>query len=276
MGIHGVKYYLKYLNFSRKIFINGVMMRIPSIRGITCNPTEPWLVELLAIILRSNHGAFLDVGVNTGQTLIKVKALDSNREYIGFEPNPACVFYVLELIKSNSFINCNLLPVGIFEKDGLLALDLFSDDETDSMASLINNFRPDHKVYSRIFVPVFRFDCLAKYVVNHVGIIKIDVEGAELEVVKSMVKLIQSDRPLILIEILPVYSHEDLARKSKVDELEQIFADNNYKILRILKTSENSLSGQKLIEKIGIHSDSTICDYLVIPNEKLSNMQLAL
>ncbi|MGB8214197.1 MAG: FkbM family methyltransferase [Anaerolineales bacterium] len=277
IGIHGVGYYLGKLNFTRKIHVDGAEMKIPWIRGITCNSSEPWMNDLLSLLLKIQSGVFLDAGVNVGQTLIKVKALDPSREYLGFEPNPACVFYVLDLIQENNFKNCTLLPVGLYTEDCILPLDLFSDDITDSMGSLIDNFRPERKVYSRIFVPVFRYDSLAKLVSRScVGIVKIDVEGSELEVIKSLLKVIERDRPIILVEVLPAYPDDNFQRRmNRQGELEHIFTDVNFAILRVEKTNINTFSGLRQIEKFGIHTDSTMCDYVIVPNEKLANLKTA-
>lgn len=273
MGIHRrVRRYLRKLNYFRKIRINGVEVSIPLIRGMACTGSEIWMIDLLGKVLPEQRGAFLDVGVNVGQTLIKVKTLDQQREYIGFEPNPICFFYVQELIKENKFENCTLLPIGLFTEDCVLPLRLFSNDRTGSSASLIDNFRQNRKVYSQMFVPVFRFDGLPKLMDgNSVGIVKIDVEGAELEVVKSLLQLIKRDKPIILIEILPVYSDENAFRKDRQEELEKIFADTDYVILRVEKTSANTFSGLRCVEKIGIHSDLKQCDYLIVPNENLQS-----
>lgn len=70
---------LRKINYTRRICINDVGIRIPSIHGIACKESEPWMIDLLAALLHQRSGAFLDVGVNVGQTLIKVKAIDSDR-----------------------------------------------------------------------------------------------------------------------------------------------------------------------------------------------------
>ena len=263
---------LTKLNYSRKIYINGLKILVPSIRGITCKASEPWLTSLLSKVFQEKHGAFIDVGVNLGQTLIKVKALDPDRRYIGFEPNPTCVFYVGELIKENKFQNCTLFPIGLFTEDCVLSLELFSDDLTDSSASLIDNIRPTNKVHSRIFVPVFRFDSIASLLNDDsIDIVKIDVEGAELEVVKSLLELMVHKKPIILIEVLPVYSDENTFRKARQEKLEQIFTDTGYAILRVEKTNANDYLGLKRVEKFGIHSDLNQCDYVIAPIEKLKS-----
>jgi len=277
MGIQRrVRWYLKKLNYSRKVLLNGEEIIIPSIYGITCKVSEPWMTDFLGKIFPIQQGTFLDVGVNVGQTLVQVKAIERQREYIGFEPNPACGFYLRELIKKNQFKNCTFLLIGLYTKDCILSIDFYYDDETDSAASLIDNFRPDNKVYSRVFVPVFEFDSLTKFLdAKIVGIVKIDVEGAELEVLKSLLKLIQRNRPIILIEVLPVYSDENTSRKDRQKELEMLLDDIGYVILRIEKTIANTYSGLRRVEKIGIHSDLTQCDYVIVPNEGLTKLQMA-
>lgn len=102
---------------------------------------------------------------------------------------------------------------------------------------------------------------------KRVGIVKIDVEGAELEVVKSLLNLIERDKPIILIEVLPVHSDENAFRKDRQEELEKIFTV----ILRVEKTRANTYSGLRHVEKIGIHSDLTQCDYVVVTNEQLKS-----
>jgi len=273
VGVKGrIDWYLTKLNYRRKVRLNGVELRIPAIRGVSCDISEPWMIDLLGKVLRQ-PGAFLDIGVNVGQTLVKVKSLDPDREYVGFEPNPVCIAYLQELIRDNRFANCTVIPVGLYTEDGVLALDLFSDSATDSSASLIENFRPDHKVYSQVLVPVFRYNAVDRFVKSdRVGIVKIDVEGAELDVVNSLSTMIRRDRPVILVELLPVYSERNAARKSRQDELERILSDLGYAILQVEKNADNTYSGLRRLAGIGIHSDLTQCDYVLVPQERLDDL----
>src|SRR6185436_11975470 len=47
---------------------------------------EVWLFDALQRVMLERSGAVIDVGVNVGHTLIKVKTADPQRDYIGFEP----------------------------------------------------------------------------------------------------------------------------------------------------------------------------------------------
>lgn len=253
--------------FSKTIKIKDRKIKIPVVLGLSCELTETWMISLLSNILKQKEGAFLDIGVNLGQTLIKVKGLELKREYIGFEPNPTCVFYTKELIKDNKFENCTILPVGLFTEDNVLSLECINNTEVDSAASLIKNLR--HSVIQhRIPVPVFRFQTIANILnIDKIGIVKIDVEGAELEVVKSLYSVLNDYRPILILEVLPVYSNEKKMRKERQEELEQIFCNLNYLFFRVDKSANNAYIGLKKITEIGIHSDLNQCDYLVIPNE---------
>lgn len=252
--------------------IEGVRIKTPEISGLICTLTETWMISLLKQLLKKQPGAFLDVGINLGQTLIKVKGLEPDRQYVGFEPNPTCVFYAKELVKKNRFKNCTILPVGLFEQDSLLSLECIRDEEFDSSASLIQGFRPTHKVYRRIPVPVFRFESVAHMVdVDKTAIVKIDVEGAELEVVKSLYQLFETQRPLCLLEVLPVGSAaENPTRQARQTELERLFQDLHYRWFRVVKKGNDTFTGLKEIESIEIHSDLSLCDYVVVPEESVS------
>lgn len=255
------------------LFVNGKPITLPVSREITCSLSEPWMPQLLSKILPLQENIFLDVGVNLGQTLITVKALDPDREYVGFEPNPSCFTFPQDIIKENQFDHCLLFPVGLFSETGVLGLDFFSDSPIGSSATLVDQFRPSERVYSRIFVPVFRFDDLGDILGGReVGIIKIDVEGSELDVLKSLLNRVARDRPVIIIEILPVYSEKLTQRKNRQSLVEKLFAEQEYHLYRILKSDEKTYTGLTRIDSIGIHSDLALSDYLAIPAEKTSHL----
>lgn len=232
------------------------------------------MTDLLAKVLRKQPGVFMDVGVNLGQTLVKAKAIEPAREYLGFEPNPLCVSYVQNLIRENRFENTTLVPVGLFTENRVLGLDLFSESGTDSAASLISGFRPGEKIHSRVFVPVFAFDSLAElFGEKTVGVVKIDVEGAELEVIKSLMNVIKRDHPVFLMEVLPVYSEENIFRKTRQDELESLFKNEGYRIFRVRKNESGRFSSVDPIEEIGIHSDIGMSDYVIVPSGQAAEWQ---
>jgi len=270
--VHAMARRLRMLRPRRPVRIRGLSFKVPFIQGFRCEHTEIWMTDLLSRLMRETNGAFVDVGVNLGQTLVKVKAIDRLRAYVGFEPNPLCVSYARQLIDMNQLRHCTIVPVGLFTADEVLRLDLFGAD-MDSAASVIQDFRPNDQVRGSMLVPVFRFESVSRHLdLSSVGIVKIDVEGAELEVIQSLQRLLRQQRPFILFEVLPVYVEEIAERKKRQDELERLLQLESFTIFRIKKTLRDNYAGLERIKSIGVHGDIRQCDYLAIPNEQAESM----
>src|SRR5919205_552723 len=74
----------------------------------------PWMVDALArLFALAGRPGLVDVGVNIGQTLLKLRSIARDAPYVGFEPNPFCIQFVNELIALNGFDRCVLLPVAL-------------------------------------------------------------------------------------------------------------------------------------------------------------------
>lgn len=268
-------HYLHYFNLVLTYARNGSKVRIPVIRSLGTGNiwlSELWMCEVLEKLLPLKRGCFLDIGVNVGQSLIKLKLVDGNVPYLGFDPNPMCVYYTNELIRENNYDNAMLVPVGLSSRNELVTLNFYSDGASDSAASIVENFRPHDRVYRREFVACFDYekikDCLPQ---EDTCIVKVDVEGAEVEVLSGMRSLLIDKRPFVLIEILPVYSVDNVFRWERQQELEQIIKDCNYKIFRI-STSGKTFNSFTPLETIGVNTRIENADYLLCPAE--STLQL--
>lgn len=256
---------LKRISVNATIKINGHRFTIQIINGVGLNQYletgEPWMQTVLGKLIDPEK-VFMDVGVNLGQTLLKVKAVDPDIHYVGFEPNPFCVAYVHGLVKANGFKNVAILPAGISDRSNLRTLYLYGDD-TDTGASIIEGFRGGVK--KEIYVPVLKLADLPSQ--GATGVIKIDVEGAELEVLTGLVAIIKRDRPYIIIEVLPVYNNENQERRSRQNGIEKLLLENQYVIWRIIK-KEKAFSHVILMKGFGVHADEEWCDYILCPKGK--------
>jgi FkbM family methyltransferase len=260
---------LKSSNSYKSIQINHKKFIIPVFNNLgdwvygKNQPHEPWLDGIIKNILSNRPGAFIDIGVNLGQTLLKVKSLNLSNEYFGFEPNPTCCYYANELVRLNKFNNCTIVPVGLYDKPALLKLLMKSDE--DPAASLIEDFRDPSYSYSLAkYVPVFTGDYLLNLLnIGEILLIKIDVEGAELEVISGLRDTLKKSQPYIICEILPLYDENTKMgqfRKNRQDAIANILAQENYQIYRIIHSGE-----LMALETIEIHSDLSLCEYLFIP-----------
>ena len=269
---------IPHLNFTTHIEVNGQRLKIPVVQrlGFTnMYMSETWMIELMKRVFPLKKGFFLDVGANLGQTLLKVKGVDMQREYVGFEPNPSCVFYLNQLIQANQFTDCSLVPIGISDETQVLMLNFYHADETDSTASIIEEFRPDQKIVRQSYVPVFDYDQLRALIGSHraPAFVKVDVEGAEWEVLKSLEPLLAAHRPMIFCEILPVYKKENTTRLSRQQKIEDLLHRNQYQIVRVNKSQNGTgTPSLELKQTFGIHGDIHQCDYMFIPQEDISEL----
>lgn len=262
---------LSFLNLNGTINCNNKSFTIPILQEVGFSNlylSEPWMTDLLKIVLPIDKKQFVDIGVNVGQTLIKLKSVNSEIEYIGFEPNPICINYVDQLIKKNHLNNIKLLPIGVSDQTEIGVLNFFYSSSTDSSASMIEDFRPEQKINRKEYISLFRIDQIKEKVnLEAISILKIDVEGAELEVLYSFRFLIAEQHPIILIEILPAYNEKNKFRIERQNKIQELIREADYSMYRVIKQNEILMSFEEISE-IGIHSDLNKCEYVMVPNIK--------
>ena len=192
-------------------------------RGYIGNPMnidplehEPQLVPVLKKILSARQGTFLDVGVNLGQTLIKVLTIEPGRAYIGFEPQIGCCYFVDQFLKDNGFSHASVMPVALSDREDIL--NIHASGAFDEMASLSPDEGAQRDGLVSTKVPVQIGDKVVNALdINAVSVLKIDVEGLELQVIRGLIKTIKRFKPVLIFEVLPNFSGE--ARTMHGDEI---------------------------------------------------------
>lgn len=261
---------LRHLDLLVPLRMSGRTTRVPIMHGLGLFhviPFEPFMDVLIDELVPLFPGVFLDVGVNLGQTLIKVKNRWPGVEYIGFEPNPCCVGYVERLIAANQYERVRLISAGLADHDGPGSLTLFSGASDDQGASLLGDLRTRTARAVEIPVRVVRWSAIeSEERVTRLGVVKIDVEGGELEVLKELGGRLARDRPLVIVEVLPTGEPPIADRLRRQRALEALVVDADYLLYRIHK-GENGLYLEER-SCFGIHSDLNRTDHLLIPAER--------
>ncbi len=265
--------FLKYLNLSLPKVIGTDTYNIPVLGDIGLDnylhPHEPWMNTLLQRLKDSDrrNGLFLDVGVNLGQTLLTLNSVIPEMKYIGFEPNPICCHYLKVLIERNQLMNAEVVPAGLSDHSSVARLNIFSSSRVDASASTLEGFRQDSKVHSSAYVGVYNFDEIDIDVDATVSIVKVDVEGSELEVLMGMRKMITKDRPILIAEILPIHP-ENAFRLQRKMAIEQFCAELDYQMLHV-KKDRDTFGGLQLLEDIPLGTPLHESDYVIVPREDI-------
>lgn len=270
---------IHYFNLSSIIKLNNEKFIIPISGKMGFSNlfmTEPWMVDVLKIVTPIANKKFIDVGVNIGQTLLKLKSVAPTIEYIGFEPNPICIDYVSKLIHQNSLTKTTLVPVGISDKTEIGELVFFYASKDDSSASIIENFRPKQAIHKKEYIPIFDVQNIKKTIpIENLSIIKIDVEGAELEVIRGFKEDIKKYHPILMVEILPSYTLENVVRINRQQEIETILKECNYKMYSVIKENETFIDFKE-IETFEIHGDLNACEYVFVPDAKVEAFKISI
>lgn len=163
---------------------------------------EAYMMDVIRRQLEFRPGVFIDVGVNVGQTLLKVLAVERQRAYIGFEPQIACCYDVGCFLHLNDLSNAVILPIALSDSNQISTF--YSRDQYDEMASLIGQAEIFGSAVVKTHVQARIGDeVLQELKVHEICAIKIDVEGAELSVLKGLQETLRIKRPSLIFEVLP-------------------------------------------------------------------------
>lgn len=203
-------------------------LRIPVIYGVGRAHRDLHEPHMTAVLQRLHKPGttLVDIGVNIGQTLLKfVSVAGRDARYVGFEPNVRAASYVDELILRNALTNAAVVPVGLGETTRIAALLVGSQGTPDPGASINAEMRDADFYGAAKAVAILRGDDIfADLAVTAPMILKIDVEGAELEVLKGLSSVLSNIRPPVLLEILPPEGFSEAVGAYRVDQGEQIKA----------------------------------------------------
>lgn len=261
--------------------LNQYNIKIPSIYGLGFHNriiSEKWMSILIMRLFKEapQINIFVDVGVNIGQTLLKLKAINRDIKYIGFEPNSDCCFYTRRLAEINSLPNVQIVPCALSDGHGLATL--YTDELGASDATIVKDLRDREYVLPSQHVVRFSFDELSPDLVGEErAIVKIDVEGGELEVLSGMTQYIDRARPILICEIL----HSDSLNKIPSDfeknkKIMDFLSDKNYTVFRVLKSrNKEKFIGLYKVEEFSsgvwnVDVSPFYCDYVFAPSEFLN------
>lgn len=245
----------------------GLDLKYPVIYGMGRGyviPGELWMGKCLEAFVNAKSGSVIDVGVNVGVYLVKLRVVSADIEYYGFEPSPVCNYYTSELIRMNGFRNAKVLPVALSDEYDVKTL--YANRLGDKSASLIYETKNLGELgYSSDILTVPGDDFIGKLGISEIAAIKIDVEGAELLVLKGLQKTIDRYRPFLYVEVWTSYvDGEGGGEQNRISEIYEMFASLDYCILGVSAESQLYRLGG-----VGDFIEGNDPNYIFVPRELL-------
>ena len=159
--------------------------------------TEKWMWRYLTL---KKGDVFLDIGAHIGKyTVIGAKMVGRQGLVISVEPHPTNYKVLRENINLNNLNNVIALNVAAWNREG--HLKFFIAKESGSHSLKINHGLGAINVRARPLDTL-----LEELGVKRVNYIKIDVEGAEAEVLEGLTLTLQKWKPTVIVE---VWRHEE-------------------------------------------------------------------
>lgn len=230
----------------------------------------------MTALLPDAAGDFIDVGANIGQTLCDYVYSGHQRRYWGIEPNPKCWPVLDHLIRRNGLVNCSVLKFGLSEREQTCPLYTEPGVPTDTRATMHAGLRPG-RPYQAIEVRLLPFDLVRDlYDITEIGLIKIDAEGAELEILRGMTSTLTADRPIVLCEVLLRDSKADAQDYDRwANELMQFLREIDYDVYPLRARALTSFKTAPLAEFPRVTWTlfrAHQCEYIFKPREVTVNL----
>jgi FkbM family methyltransferase len=189
-------------------------------------------IAVLRDLLREDS-VFVDAGAHAGEfTLVAARRSPSGR-VLAFEPAPA-VFGLLERnIELNGFTNAEAYAIALSDAPGWMDLydgsaGVDQDFDDDIVCTQFEGFGREHHSAR---VPAEPFDQVAaRLSIQRLDVMKLDVEGGEVRILRGAMASLRRFRPQIILEVA-----EPLLRAAgnSVEELFDIIEELGYRVFLI-------------------------------------------
>ena len=217
--------------------------------------SNPTAEQIRAAFDKFNPATCLDIGANTGQFAGEWQKIFPECEITSIEPNPHCERGLKKL-------GVKYLQLGLSDKIGELELILPKAKSNSKGASFykeINFNKLSEEEILKIKVPVTTLDTLFPDTVFDV--IKIDVQGAELDVINGGISTLSKSSYIIVeVSLIPYNQGAPLA-----DVIVRRMEDLNFFVQDIVNMhsnkSGNTIQLDLLFSKIAAHRLSAVTDF---------------
>ncbi len=194
----------------------------------------------------------LDIGTNIGTTLLQLaRRVGSEGRVQGFEPEPANFVKARKNLQLNSWAaHAQIANIGLGRQNGTLKMFQVSE-KNRGMNRILPAGQGEAKAFPSVEVSVRVLDeFLQEAQIEKVDLVKIDVEGFELNVLRGASRLLDQMRPVLFIELDDLNLRDQNASAS---ELVSLLIEHRYNVRR----ADNGA-------QVSSHDDFARCHFDVI------------
>jgi FkbM family methyltransferase len=201
-------------------------------RAMTLLVKEEGTVRFIATEVRPGD-VFYDIGANIGPyTLMAAKRVRPNGAVYAFEPHASNFHSLMENVRLNELGDVvNVMSSALYDREGFFDFNYYMSDAGTSMSQLGDN-RDDHdKAFRPVFVERKHGTTIDKLIQDRViecaTLVKMDVDGNELLILKGMKTLLEQAPPrAILMEINLRHKDElyDFMKQHGFEEVDRQYA----------------------------------------------------
>jgi len=161
---------------------------------------EPKTTRYLCASLGAG-AVFLDIGANAGYfSLLASRCVGESGKVLAVEPNPAMAKQLSQNKERNGLTNIAIAEVAC--SDSIEVRNLYVGNAYNTGNSSLS--RHNLAWTKSVGVSCTTADLLIKnYNFQNIDLVKVDVEGAELQVLRGMTTILRRLRPRIIIELVP-------------------------------------------------------------------------
>ena len=222
---------------------------------LTNDTYEPELLKEIKSTLK-NGSTFIDGGANIGFfSLIASKLIKPTGVVIAFEPTPLTSKYLKKNIKINNISNIIVSNNGLSSSENKLPFLLSNNPEGNSIIynNEAKNLQSGNKIIEINTITIDRF--CEKNNIKKIDLIKLDIEGQELEAIKGAKETLLTNKDIkIIFELNIAYN------KSGVEFAKEIFTELkklNFSNFEALLTPRISIKDLNTSENIKLLKDIT-------------------
>ena len=192
-------------------FILGSLAGDSGGASVYFNKTEPEQSDAMIRELK-NGRVFFDIGANVGYyTILVSRVVGKSGTVLAFEPVIRNLAYLQQHVVLNKASNVRILPFACSNENGIAR---FSLGPNSAMGGLISD---DAANAGDILVPTVTMDKIAEELGIAPDVLKIDVEGAEINVLQGEMELLRSKKPVIFLS-----THSPGLREECLDLLAEV------------------------------------------------------